>query len=80
MTDLLEILASTSSWIDKITPQSSIVRYHIFSSPVYQLLDTKFSPSSIDWNIVVKDILQMRPRWTHESEVKLSILPYRRLT
>jgi hypothetical protein len=34
MTHLLAILASTSAWIHKITPESSIVPYHIFSSPV----------------------------------------------
>jgi len=34
MTHLLAILASTSAWIYKITPESSIVRYHIFSMPV----------------------------------------------
>jgi hypothetical protein len=34
MTHLLAILASMSAWINKIIPESSIVPYHIFSSPV----------------------------------------------
>jgi len=42
--------------------------------------DTKFCLSSINYNIVVKVILQTRPRWTHEREVMLTILPYRPLT
>jgi len=34
MAHLLEILASTSAWIHKITPQSSMVPCHSFSTPV----------------------------------------------
>jgi len=45
-------------------------------SPSY----TKFPHSSMDCNIVARDILQTRPRWIHESQVMLTILPYRRLT
>ena len=40
-------------------------------SPSY----TKFSPSSINCNSVVKNILQTRPRWTHEREGMPTILP-----
>jgi len=35
MTHLLAILASTSAWIHKITPESSIVPYHSFSTSVF---------------------------------------------
>jgi len=34
MTHLLAILALMSAWINKITPESSIVHYHSFSTPV----------------------------------------------
>jgi len=36
--------------------------------------------SSIDCNIVLKDILQTRLRWMHEREVMLMISPYQLLT
>jgi len=45
-------------------------------SPSYTIL----SPSSIDCNIVVMDILQTSPWWTHEREVMCTILPYQLLT
>jgi len=39
-------------------------------------LCTKFSPASINYcNIVVMAILQTRPRWMHEREVMLTIIP-----
>jgi len=33
MTNLLPILALMGSWINKITPESSIVPYYSFSAP-----------------------------------------------
>ena len=45
-------------------------------SPFY----TIFSPYCINWNIVGKVILQTQPKWIHEREVMLAILPYRLLT
>jgi len=64
-----------SAWINKITPESSIIHYHSFSTPV-SLLCVPNSPSSINYcNIFVKAILQTWPRWTHAQEVMLTILP-----
>jgi len=61
MTYLLAILAPTIAWIHKIIPESSIVCYHIFCMPVSPSY-IKLSFSSIDCNIVVKDILWTRHR------------------
>ena len=61
-----------NAWIHNITPGSSIVRYHTFSTPVSPSY-TKLSLSSIDCNIDEKDILQTLPRWTPEWEVMLMI-------
>ena len=75
MSHLLAILALMRAWINKITPESSIVHYHSFSMPV-SLLCVPNSPSSITYcNIVVKAILQTQPRWPHEREVMFTILP-----
>jgi len=79
MTHLLAILASTSTWIHMITPESSIVHDHIISTPVSSSY-TKLSPFSIDCNIVRKDFLQTRSRCPQETKVILTILLYRRLT
>ena len=79
MTHLLAIMASPSASIITITPDSSIIPYHSFSTPV-SLLPMPNSLSSIHCNIVAKDILLTRPRWMREREVNLTILPYRPLT
>jgi hypothetical protein len=76
MTHLLAILASPSAWFSTITRESFIIPCHSFSALVF-LLCIPNSRSSIYYNIVVKIILQIRPRWMNEREVDLTILPYR---
>jgi len=44
--------------------------------PWISLLCTKFSLSSVNCNSVGKDTLQTWPRWLHQWEVLLTILPY----
>jgi len=84
MTHLLAILASMSAWIHKITPESSTVPYHILSTPVSTRVSLLRIPNSLPppltatllWRIFCRH----GPRWTHEKEVMLTILPYRPLT
>jgi len=80
MTHLLHILALTSAWINKDSPESSSYLIPFFLYACISSLCAKFSPFSIHCNIVVKVILQTWPRWTQEREIMLTILPDRLLT
>ena len=54
--------------------------WRLFLSTCVSPACTKFSPSSINCNIVFKCILQTQPRWMHERDAMLMILPYSPLT
>jgi len=76
MTYLLALLASTSAWINQITPLLIHFTLQFFLYVCISPLCTKFSPSSIDFHIVVNDGLQTQPRWMHETEVVPTVFLY----